>query len=147
MDQVKKSDLLKYAKNEFFAAVLGAKVARRLHATPAAKRQDPKAKVTSLALRLITEGQVTYTSAAAQERPKVEEPEAEATAVEEPGAKVTKAQAAKLKAAEAKAAKAEAAEAKAAVAKAAKAEAAEAKATVAKAAKAEAAAAKATEEA
>ncbi len=90
MDQVKKSDLLKYAKNEYFAAVLGAKVARRLHATPPDKRQDPDAKVTSLALKLITEGQVEYTSAAAQERPpaepRVEEPVAEAAKVEEPKA-------------------------------------------------------------
>ena len=106
MDQVKKSDLLKYAKNEYFAAVLGAKVARRLYATPAGKRQDPSAKVTSLALKLITEGQVEYTSAAAQERPKVEEPEAEATKVQEPKVatpKVAKAKVAKPKVAKAKA--------------------------------------------
>ena len=82
MDEVKKSDLLKYAKNEYFAAMLGAKVARRLHSTVPAKRQDPDAKVTSLALRLITEGKVEYTSAAAQERPPAEpriaEPKVEA---------------------------------------------------------------------
>ncbi len=80
MDQVKKSDLLKYAKNEYFAAMLGAKVARRLLATPADQRKDPKAKITSLALKLITDGDVEYTSAAAQDRPPVE------PAVEEPKA-------------------------------------------------------------
>jgi hypothetical protein len=103
MDQVKKSDLLKYAKNEYFAAVLGAKVARRLYATPAGKRQDPNAKVTSLALKLITEGQVEYTSAAAQERPGVEERVAatEPVAVAEPETEKPKAK--KTRAAKAKA--------------------------------------------
>jgi hypothetical protein len=105
LDQVKKSDLLKYAKNEYFAAMLGAKVARRLHSTVPEKRQDPKAKVTSLALKLITEGQVEYTSAAPQERPpvepKVEAPAAVAAKVAEPkvaGPKVAKSRAAKPKA-------------------------------------------------
>jgi len=60
LDQVKKSDLLKYAKNEYFAAILAAKVARRLHATQPEKRPDATAKVTSLALKLITDGQVEY---------------------------------------------------------------------------------------
>ena len=31
MDQLKKRDLLKYAKNEYLASVLAAKVAKRLH--------------------------------------------------------------------------------------------------------------------
>lgn len=91
MDQVKKSDLLKYAKNEYFAAMLGAKVARRLHATPPDQRKDPKAKVTSLALKLITDGDVEYTSAAAQERPPVE------SAVEEPVVEEPKVAAPKVK--------------------------------------------------
>ena len=60
MEQVKKSDLLKHARNEYLAAMLAAKVARRLHATEPADRQDAKAKVTSLALKLITEGKVEY---------------------------------------------------------------------------------------
>lgn len=110
MDEVKKSDLLKYAKNEYFAAMLGAKVARRLHSTLPEKRQDPHAKVTSLALKLITEGKVEYTSAAAQERPpveprivepKVEVPEAVAAGADAADAKepkVAKRKAAKPKA-------------------------------------------------
>jgi len=93
MDQVKKSDLLKYARNEYFAAMLGAKVARRLHATPPEKRQDPKAKVTSLALKLITDGAVEFTAPAAQERPPaepvIETPEAETPVVKKPRAKAT----------------------------------------------------------
>jgi len=60
MDQVKKSDLLQYARNEYFATILAAKVARRLHATQPEKRPDAKAKVTSLALKLITDGRVEY---------------------------------------------------------------------------------------
>jgi hypothetical protein len=72
MDQVKKSDLLKYAKNEYFATILAAKVARRLHATMPEKRPDPKAKVTSLALKLITNGQVEYAERTPVETPVVE---------------------------------------------------------------------------
>ena len=60
MEQVKKSDLLKHARNEYLAAMLAAKVARRLHAMEPAERADAKAKVTSLALKLITEGKVEY---------------------------------------------------------------------------------------
>jgi len=71
MDQVKKSDLLKYAKNEYFATILAAKVARRLHATVPEKRPDPKAKVTSLALKLITHGQVEYAERSPEEAPVV----------------------------------------------------------------------------
>jgi DNA-directed RNA polymerase subunit K/omega len=60
VEQVKKSDILKYAKNEYLAAMLAAKVARRLHSMEPAERPDPKAKVTSLALKLITDGKVEY---------------------------------------------------------------------------------------
>ncbi len=60
MEQVRKEDLLKHAKNEYLAAVLAAKVARRLHAMDPEDRPDPKAKVTSLALKLITEGKVEF---------------------------------------------------------------------------------------
>ncbi len=60
MEQLEKKFLLKHAKNEYLAAMLAAKVARRLHKIDPADRQDPKAKVTSLALKLITQGKVTY---------------------------------------------------------------------------------------
>jgi DNA-directed RNA polymerase subunit K/omega len=60
MEQLKKSDLLKNAKNEYLGAMLAAKVARRLHAMRPEDRPDPSAKVTSLALKLITNGQVEY---------------------------------------------------------------------------------------
>ena len=60
MDPLKKNDLLKYAKNEYLSAVLAAKVARRLQAMHPDQRPDPEAKVTSLALKLITDGEVTY---------------------------------------------------------------------------------------
>ena len=61
MEQLKKSNLLKYAKNEYLGAMLAAKVARRLHAMQPDERTDPSAKVTSLALKLITDGDVEYT--------------------------------------------------------------------------------------
>ncbi|MBN2564348.1 MAG: DNA-directed RNA polymerase subunit omega [Candidatus Eisenbacteria bacterium] len=60
MEQLKKRDLLKYAKNEYLGAMLAAKVARRLHAMRPEDRSDPSAKVTSLALKLITDGEVEY---------------------------------------------------------------------------------------
>ena len=60
MEQLRKSDLLKHAKNEYLAAMLAAKVARRLHAMEAEDRPDPKAKVTSLAIKLIAEGDVEF---------------------------------------------------------------------------------------
>ena len=60
MEQLKKKDLLKNAKNEYLGAMLAAKVARRLHAMHPEDRPDPNAKVTSLALKLITEGDVEY---------------------------------------------------------------------------------------
>ncbi|MFH1690649.1 MAG: hypothetical protein ABIE42_10520 [Candidatus Eisenbacteria bacterium] len=61
MDQLKKENLLKYAKNEYLGSVLAAKVARRLHAMhPDQRPAGDEEKVTSLALRLITDGVVTY---------------------------------------------------------------------------------------
>lgn len=61
MDQLKKENLLKHAKNEYLGAVLAAKVARRLHAMHPDQRPDGgDGKVTSLALKLITEGSVVY---------------------------------------------------------------------------------------
>jgi DNA-directed RNA polymerase subunit K/omega len=60
MDQLKKENLLKYAKNEYLGSVLAAKVARRLHAMHPGQRPGGDEKVTSMALRLITEGSVTY---------------------------------------------------------------------------------------
>ena len=60
MDQLKKGNLLKYAKNEYLGAVLAAKVARRLHSMHPDQRADPEAKCTSLALKLITDGEVEY---------------------------------------------------------------------------------------
>ena len=60
MEQLKKRNLLKYAKNEYLGAVLAAKVARRLHSMHPDQRPDADAKVTSLALKLITEGEVEY---------------------------------------------------------------------------------------
>ena len=73
MEPIEKKNLLKYAKNEYLSAVLAAKVARRLHAMAPEDRPDPKAKVTSLALKLITDGQVEYEIAPQQE----DAPEAE----------------------------------------------------------------------
>lgn len=60
MKQLDKRKLLKNAKNEYLGAILAAKVARRLHNMPSEDRLDPKAKVTSLALAMITEGEVDY---------------------------------------------------------------------------------------
>ena len=60
MDQLKKGNLLKYAKNEYLGAVLAAKVARRLHSMHPDQREDAEAKCTSLALKLITDGVVEY---------------------------------------------------------------------------------------
>ncbi len=60
MEQLEKRKLLKHAKNEYLGAMLAAKVARRLHSMEAADREDPDAKVTSLALKLITQGKVEY---------------------------------------------------------------------------------------
>jgi len=58
--QLKKEDLLKYAENEYLGAILAAKVARRLHSMDPEDRPDPDAKITSLALELITDGSVEY---------------------------------------------------------------------------------------
>ena len=70
MDQLKKENLLKYAKNEYLGAVLAAKVARRLHAMhPDQRPAGDEEKVTSLALRLITDGVVEYEITAPVEEP------------------------------------------------------------------------------
>ena len=69
MEQLKKENLLKNAKNEYLGAMLAAKVARRLHAIPPDQRPDPSAKVTSLALKLITDGQVEYEIKDEEEEP------------------------------------------------------------------------------
>jgi DNA-directed RNA polymerase subunit K/omega len=58
--QLKKEDLLKYAQNEYMGAMLAAKVARRLHKMDPEDRPDADAKITSLALELITDGEVEY---------------------------------------------------------------------------------------
>lgn len=71
MRQLEKRKLLEHAQNEYLGAVLAAKVARRLHRMPAEDRPDPHEKVTSLALRLINEGEVEY------EAPEREESEEE----------------------------------------------------------------------
>lgn len=60
MDPLKKRELLKHVRNEYAGAVLAAKVARRLHAIPASEREDPTAKVTSLAITLLSEGKVEF---------------------------------------------------------------------------------------
>ncbi len=60
MKQLKKENLLKYAENEYLGAILAAKVARRLHNMVPEDRPDPDAKITSLALELITSGEVEY---------------------------------------------------------------------------------------
>jgi DNA-directed RNA polymerase subunit K/omega len=60
MKQLKKENLLKYAKNEYLGAMLAAKVARRLHAMHPEQRPEGEEKVTSLALELITDGVVEY---------------------------------------------------------------------------------------
>jgi DNA-directed RNA polymerase subunit K/omega len=72
MEQLKKENLLKHARNEYEGAMVAAKVARRLHRMEPEDRPDPKAKVTSLALKLITEGVVEYEIA---EPPEEETPE------------------------------------------------------------------------
>lgn len=70
MDQLKKENLLKYAKNEYLGSVLAAKVARRLHAMNEDQRPEgDEEKVTSLALRLITDGVVEYEITAPVEEP------------------------------------------------------------------------------
>jgi len=63
MEPLKKREMLKTVKNEYLAAILAAKVARRLHAMAPEDRQDPNAKVTSLALKMVTDGDVEYTIA------------------------------------------------------------------------------------
>ncbi|MFH1502599.1 MAG: hypothetical protein ABIG03_06100 [Candidatus Eisenbacteria bacterium] len=60
MKQLEKKNLLKYAQNEYLGAMLAAKVARRLHTIPLDDRADPQEKVTSLALKLINDGEVEY---------------------------------------------------------------------------------------
>jgi DNA-directed RNA polymerase subunit K/omega len=75
MDQLKKQKLLEHAKNEYLGAMLAAKVARRLHRMDPDERPDPKAKVTSLALRLITDGVVEYEIAEPPEEDEEEEGE------------------------------------------------------------------------
>jgi DNA-directed RNA polymerase subunit K/omega len=73
VEQLKKEDLLKYAKNEYEGAMLAAKVARRLHRMDPDERPDPKAKVTSLALKLISDGVVEYEIAEPPEEENAEE--------------------------------------------------------------------------
>jgi len=75
MKQLKKEDLLKYAKNEYEGAMLAAKVARRLHRMDPDERPDPEAKVTSLALKLISDGVVEYEIPEAPEEESPEEGE------------------------------------------------------------------------
>ena len=60
MRELKKKNLLKHAENEYLAAVLAAKVARRLHAMDPEQRPKPDEKVTSLALELINKGAVEF---------------------------------------------------------------------------------------
>jgi len=60
MDPLKKRQMLKTVKNEYLAAILAAKVARRLHAMHPDDRPDPDAKVTSLALKMVTDGDVEF---------------------------------------------------------------------------------------
>lgn len=60
MEPLKKREMLKTVKNEYLAAILAAKVARRLHAMAPEDRQDPHAKVTSLAIKMVTDGNVEY---------------------------------------------------------------------------------------
>ena len=60
MEPLKKREILKTVKNEYLAAILAAKVARRLHAMTPSDRQDPDAKVTSLAIKMVTDGNVEY---------------------------------------------------------------------------------------
>jgi len=60
MEQLKKRELLKYAKNEYLGSMLAAKVARRLHSMHPEQRPDGPEKATSLALKLITDGVVEY---------------------------------------------------------------------------------------
>jgi DNA-directed RNA polymerase subunit K/omega len=75
MKQLDKRSLLKHAKNEYLGAMLAAKVARRLHAMEPVDRADPEAKVTSLALKLITDGVVEYRIEEPEEEPEGEEAE------------------------------------------------------------------------
>ncbi len=75
MDPLRKREFLKHVKNEYLGAVLAAKVARRLHATSATDREDPTAKVTSLAISLITDGKVEFEAIEPSEG--VETPETE----------------------------------------------------------------------
>jgi DNA-directed RNA polymerase subunit K/omega len=60
MDPLKKREMLKTVKNEYLAAILAAKVARRLHAMAPEDRPDPNAKVTSLAIKMVTDGDVEF---------------------------------------------------------------------------------------
>jgi len=60
MEPLKKREMLKTVKNEYLAAILAAKVARRLHAMTPSDREDPDAKVTSLAIKMVTDGNVAY---------------------------------------------------------------------------------------
>ncbi|MCD4690033.1 hypothetical protein K8S17_01080 [bacterium] len=60
MEPLKKREMLRVVKNEYLAAILAAKVARRLHAMTPSDRSDPDAKVTSLAIKMVTDGDVEY---------------------------------------------------------------------------------------
>lgn len=60
MEPLKKRQILKTVKNEYLAAILAAKVARRLHAMTPDDRPDPDAKVTSLALKMVQDGDVEF---------------------------------------------------------------------------------------
>lgn len=76
MDQLKKKALLEHAGNEYLAAVVAAKLARRLNAMEPEDRPDPRAKVTSLALRLISEGNVEFEITESEKEPQ-ESPDGE----------------------------------------------------------------------
>ncbi len=73
MEPLKKREMLKTVKNEYLAAILAAKVARRLHAMTPSDRQDPDAKVTSLAIKMVTDGNVEYDIAEEHQVVKTEE--------------------------------------------------------------------------
>lgn len=60
MDPLKKRQFLSHARNEYLGAVLAAKLARRIHAMAPEDRPDANVKETSLAIRMITEGDVEY---------------------------------------------------------------------------------------
>ncbi len=91
MDPLRKRDLLKHVKNEYIAAVVAAKAARRLHAIPAGEREDPTAKVTSLAIALLSDGKVEFEFVEPPKDDEAQEPaEGEGTEPDEKVEKVKK---------------------------------------------------------